>query len=73
MVCIIHGIITIKKILSSCQDNCEISYIAAGKYTIKKTSDNYKQAEKEINQVLEKIEQQAKSAKADFEIIEKKK
>ena len=68
-----NGMKIIKQILNECKGNCEITYIAAGKYSIKQTSENYKQAEKELSDILEKIREQAKSAKADFDVIEKKK
>jgi len=68
-----NGIKIIKNILLSCKGNCKITYIAAGKYSIKIISNNYKKANQEINSALEKIKSQAKKEKADFFIIEKKK
>jgi len=68
-----NGITIIKKILSDCKNNCEIKYLAAGKYSIKTTSENIKQADKNLSQILQKIQEQAKQNKAEFSLIEKKK
>lgn len=66
-----EGIKIVKDILSLCKNNCEITYLAAGRYTIKIKSDNYKEANQKINSIMEKIEQEAKKEKAQFEIKEK--
>lgn len=66
-----EGIRIIKDILSECA--CEITYLGSGKYTIKITSPSIKEADKLVASALEKIQSKAKSAKADFELIEKKK
>lgn len=62
------GIKIIKNTLSVCQGNCEISYLAAGRYAIKFKAKDYKKANQEVNLVLEKIEKSAKENKADFEV-----
>lgn len=65
------GILLIKLILSSCKGNCDISYIAAGKFTITIKAKDYKLANQEISNTLENIEKQAKEKKLDFKIEEK--
>ncbi len=65
------GILLIKSILSSCRGNCDISYIAAGKFTITIKAKDYKLANQEISNTLESIEKQAKEKKLDFKIEEK--
>jgi len=62
------GIKIIKETLAVCQGNCEISYLAAGRYVIKMKSQDYKKANQETNSVLEKIEKLAKEKKAEFEV-----
>lgn len=62
------GVKTIKNMLSFCKGNCEISYMAAGKYAIKIKSADYKKANQEISQSLDKIEKQAKEKKAEFQV-----
>jgi translation initiation factor 2 alpha subunit (eIF-2alpha) len=61
------GIKIIKDSFAVCQGNCEISYLAAGRYSIKIKSQDYKKANQEVNSVLEKIERLAKENKAEFE------
>lgn len=63
-----EGIKIIKIILETCKGNCEISYLAAGRYSMKITSDNYKTANASINNAIEQIEKKAKEKKADFSI-----
>jgi len=60
------GIKIIKSSLEFCKGNCDISYLAAGRYSIKFKSGDYKKANQEINLALEKIEKSAKQNKADF-------
>ena len=62
------GIKIIKSTLDFCKGNCEISYLAAGRYVIKIKSQDYKKANQEINNSLEIIEKQAKEKKAEFEV-----
>lgn len=65
------GIKVVKGILSLSKGNCEITYLAAGRYIIKLKSDNYKEANQKINSLLTAIEQEAKKQKANFEVKEK--
>jgi len=62
------GIKIIKSTLDFCRGNCEISYLAAGRYVLKMKSQDYKKANQEINSAIEKIEKAAKEKKADFEV-----
>ncbi len=64
------GLNTIKKLLDS--KDKTIKYISAGKYTISITSDNPKQAQKNLDNYLEDLEKQAKENNCEFEIIESK-
>jgi translation initiation factor 2 subunit 1 len=65
-----NGIQLTKNVLSFCQGKCEISYLAAGKFTIKIKSTDYKKANSLISQSLEKIGTDAKEKKMDFHIKE---
>ncbi len=69
-----NGITIIKDILSnSCKDNnCSISYIAAGKYNMTIHGTNLKQLQSEIDSIIKKIEIQAKTNKCNFELIKAK-
>jgi translation initiation factor 2 alpha subunit (eIF-2alpha) len=62
-----NGIKIIKETLSVCHGNCDISYLAAGRYVIKMKSDDYKKANQQLNSILEKIEKLAKEKKSEFE------
>lgn len=62
------GIKIIKSALDFCKGNCDISYLAAGRYSIKIKSQDYKKANFEIAQAIEKIEKTAREKKADFEV-----
>lgn len=61
------GIKIIKEILSSCKI-CDITYLAAGKYSIKIIAKDYKEANAEMNKSLIEIERLAKEKKAEFEV-----
>ena len=62
------GIKQTKEVLSFCKGNCNIIYIAAGKFAIKIKSKDYKSANSELNSSLEKIEKQSKERKLDFSV-----
>ena len=64
------GINTIKDILkTSCKDSqCSISYLAAGKYTLRLTGTDFKNLKQESNRVLELIESKAKKTNSEFSI-----
>lgn len=65
------GISLTKANLEFCKENCDISYISAGKFSIKIKAKDYKIANAEIASVLEKIQASAKEKKMDFSIEEK--
>ncbi len=66
-----NGITTVKSILKeSCQDNCNINYIAAGKYSITLQGKDFKEINTKIQNNLQKIEQLSKKQHCDF-IVEK--
>jgi translation initiation factor 2 subunit 1 len=64
-----NGIIKIKEILSSSIKgcvNCEVSYLAAGKYLVKLKAQDAKQADQKLRAILENIESQAKKQNCVF-------
>lgn len=65
------GISQTKQVLEFCRGDCSISYIAAGKFTVKIKAHDFKKANQEISKALESIEKQAKEKKMDFQIKEK--
>ncbi len=62
-----NGIAIIKKILGEVK-NTEIKYLSAGKYMIKASAENLKEADKKIKEDLEKIEKLSKKQGAEFKI-----
>lgn len=68
------GILIIKKILiDSCTGTtCEISYLAAGKYSLKIKDKDGRIAKTHIQKTIENIEAQAKENKCEFEEIKVK-
>jgi translation initiation factor 2 alpha subunit (eIF-2alpha) len=67
-----NGILIIKDILKeSCDDSkCNINYIAAGKYSISLSGEDFKTINNKIQIFLEKVETLAKKQHCDF-IVEK--
>ncbi|VVB78606.1 Translation initiation factor 2 subunit alpha [uncultured archaeon] len=66
-----NGMVIVKNILKeSCQNNCNISYLAAGKYSITLEGKDLKEIDNNIQTVLEKVEQLAKKEHCDF-VVEK--
>ncbi|MBU3913643.1 MAG: hypothetical protein KKB21_03740 [Nanoarchaeota archaeon] len=61
-----EGIKLTKELLSSCKGNCSISYVAAGKFTIRIKAQDFKKANHEISNSLLEIEKKAKENKMDF-------
>lgn len=57
------GIIRIKKMLSPYEN---IVYLGSSKFQVKNKSSNLKQADSQINQILETIEKQSKKEKCEF-------
>ncbi len=64
------GIKTIKNIINNSCDNkeCNIIYLAAGKYCLSLTGENFKQLKTEIHKTLENLESQAKKQNCDFTV-----
>lgn len=63
------GITQTKQVLEFCKGHCDLSYVSAGKFVMKIKSSDYKKANQEILQALEKIEKSAKERKLDFESV----
>jgi len=61
-----EGIKLTKEILSFCKGNCEISYVAAGKFVIKIKAQDFKKANSELSNSLQEIEKKAKENKMEF-------
>ena len=68
-----QGILKVKDIINkACEGSrCNVSYIAAGKYSLGILGEDFKEIKTEINKVTESIETQAKKQNCEF-IIEKK-
>jgi len=66
-----NGIVVIKNILQdSCKEsNCNINYLAAGKYKLALKGKDYKKIKTEVNDVLTKIEKSAKKQNSEFALI----
>ena len=66
-----NGIILIKKIISeACQDSkCKISYLAAGKYKLILSGEDFKKIKTESNQIFKTIEKLAKKSGCEFELV----
>lgn len=60
----------LKEILST--DEAEIHYLGSSQFSVKKSGRDYKEAEKQLKEVLEKIQKKAKEKQAFIEIKEKK-
>lgn len=67
------GINKVKKIINNACKNskCDISYLAAGKYSLEITGEDFKKIKSEFNKVLKDIEKQAKKQNCEFEIVKK--
>ena len=66
------GIKKIKQILKTDHKEIKITYISAGKFQINLKGTDYKQANKELDQIIEQIEKKAKKFHCEFEVSEKK-
>jgi len=66
-----NGIILIKEIISkACEGlKCNISYIAAGKYKLTLSGEDFKKIKTESNQIFQTIEKSAKKKNCEFELI----
>jgi translation initiation factor 2 alpha subunit (eIF-2alpha) len=68
-----QGIVTVKNIIkTSCQDSkCNVSYLAAGKYSLGILGNDFKEIKFEITKVLDSIESQAKKQSCEFSLEKK--
>ena len=64
-----NGIIKIKGILLPYKEH--VIYLAAGKFSLKVISSDYKKANSELNRILQEIEKNAKKENCDFKVKEK--
>ena len=65
-----NGLELIKKILGEIKE-IEISYISAGKYSLKAESTNPKDADNKLKEIISKIEKEAKKQDMNFGVKEK--
>jgi len=65
-----NGIIILKSIIEeSCKDiNCNITYLAAGKYSLSIQGKDFKEIKTKINSVLESIEKLAKKQHCEYSV-----
>ena len=66
-----NGLVLIKEIIQESLDkvkceNCEVSYIAAGKYLIKVKTKNLKEADQNLDKIEENIENLSKQKKCAY-------
>jgi translation initiation factor 2 alpha subunit (eIF-2alpha) len=61
-----NGLEIIKEVLGNIK-NAEVRYISAGKYTIKKESNDTKKADTEIQDIISKIQNQSKEKEFEIE------
>ncbi|MDP3992183.1 MAG: hypothetical protein U1B79_00980 [Candidatus Pacearchaeota archaeon] len=64
------GVEKIKDILGKI-DGVEIRYLSAGKYSLKRESEDIKEADQKLREILEKVEKLAKNNNLDFSIAKK--
>jgi len=67
------GIKKIKDIFNLNNDKLKITYISAGKFSLKLTANDFKEGKKEIQTILEEIEKKAKESHCELEYKEEKK
>lgn len=65
-----NGLESIKSLLGKIK-NVEIRYLSPGKYSLKKETEDVKNADKELKENLSEIEKEAKSKKIEIEISKK--
>ncbi len=64
------GLEKIKKILTPAE-GIEIKYLSAGKYSLKKESEDAKKADNKLKEIINEIQNKAKKEKFEFSLIEK--
>ena len=65
-----EGIVIIKKIISeACKNSkCNVSYLAAGKYNLSLTGEDFKKLNNEMNSLMDTIEKDAKKNHCEFSV-----
>lgn len=66
-----EGLTLIKEILMPLAKEIEIRYISAGRYSLKKGSENAKKADSQVQEIIKKIEKKAKKKNMEFSILKK--
>ncbi|MFH0808252.1 MAG: hypothetical protein V1888_01405 [archaeon] len=66
------GITRIKKIFNLKNNNLKVTYISAGKLSLKLTVEDFKQGKKEMTEILEELEKKAKENNCEFFATEDK-
>ena len=66
------GVRRIKKIFSLDNNQLSITYISAGNFKLKLSSENFKQGKKEMTEIIEKLEKRAKENNCEFHATEDK-
>ncbi len=66
------GVKKIKQILKIKNPNLKITYISAGNFQLTLRADDYKQANKEADKIIQELESKAKQNSCEIEITEKK-
>ena len=65
------GVVRVKDILiSSCKGSkCEVGYVAAGKYRLNISGEDFKEIKTEVGKVMMDIEKQARKKNCEFEML----
>ena len=66
------GVKKIKQLLKTDDKKARITYISAGKFQLNLKADDYKQANQELDKILEQIKEKSKSLNCEFSIEDKK-
>jgi len=66
------GVTRVKKVFDLKNNNIKISYISAGKFSLKLTVEDFKQGKREMANILEKLEKRAKENNCEFFATEDK-
>lgn len=67
-----NGVEIIKDILAEFEKQCEVSYLGGGKYSLSIVSNDYKEANKKIEEIEKRIEQKAREKEVKLEIAAEK-
>mgnify|MGYP005623648253 CR=1 FL=1 len=66
------GVIKIKKIFEIKDENVQITYVSAGNFKLKLTVEDFKEGKKQMQKILEELEERAKKNKCEFQATEEK-